>query len=49
MKEKQFEWTEAKKVKCRECFEKFSHLVIIKLQGVPLCPECFEQNTGYGQ
>ncbi|WZE63582.1 hypothetical protein PANI_CDS0062 [Maribacter phage Panino] len=43
-----FNWEEPEKVKCDECFEKFSPMVIIKMGGVPLCPTCFKQNQGFG-
>lgn len=44
-----WEWTPPKKVKCEECFEKVSHLAIIKLYGVKLCVDCYEHNCGTGQ
>ena len=37
------------KVKCDECFEKFAKCQMNYDFGIPLCPECREQNRGFGQ
>ena len=38
-----------KLIKCIECFDKFTASEINTDMGVNLCPECHEQNQGYGQ
>jgi formylmethanofuran dehydrogenase subunit E len=38
-----------KKIKCIECFEKFTKKEIYISMGVNLCKKCYKQNQGFGQ